>query len=246
MSRSGFIASLRVSELRRLFDDRYPAGIPDDDAGRDDVELMLCHMVQLRDAPFAIDNFIAAKAPWLTLAELEAVKQRVSTSGHLFTADQLAARLSLTFDDRRRLGITTIGAVDKSASQRAEIQREKHREREKRRRRAEQRQLRRGPVVSKRALVVLDELPPCDWHSVAYLQGELISHPAFAGVGGPSMRKIIARALKELEAQRLVTTEKRPGARGLSVLYATRDERTARKTVPRDNDGDKVTCEALK
>lgn len=242
MSRSGFIASLRVKELRRLFDDRYPAGIPDDDAGRDDVELMLCHLAQLRDAPFAIDNFLAAKAPWFSSAGVDAA----GLSRHRLTADALAARLGLTFDDRTRLGITTIGAVDRDARQRAEIQREKHRERERRRRRAEQRQARGRLPVSERSMAVLVELPPHGWHSVAELQDALTAHRAFAGVAEQSMRKVIARALKELEAERLISTEKRPGTRGLTVLYATRDERTARKSVPGDNDRDTVPCVALK
>jgi hypothetical protein len=246
MSRTGFIVSVRVKELRRLFDDRYPFGLSNDDAGRDDVELMLCHLAQLSNAPFAVDNFLDAKAPWMAAGEREAAKQLAATGNRCFTADELAVRLGLTYADRCRLGITTIGAIDKDARQREEIQREKHRERARQRRRAERRQMRRRPPVSERSMVVFLEMPPHGWHAVSCLQDELLGHKAFAGVSKSSMRKVIARAFKELEAQLLIRTETRPGQRGLPVLFATRDERTARQTVPGDSDGDKVPCEALK
>ena len=116
------LATLRVAELGHLFSDRYGRGgqdyvLPDDDSGRDDAYLMCCHLANCPDAPEGIRRaWLRAHAPWLSKDERNGLLARPALK---WSADKLAERIGLTFQERQRLHIRTIGAIDMNKEQRA-------------------------------------------------------------------------------------------------------------------------------
>jgi hypothetical protein len=113
------IATLRVAELNRLFNDRYRGGLlPDDDDGRDSLEIMIDHLAMVADPYSRIEQWARRWAPWLDRAELERLAAKAVARPIRWTADKLAARLNLHIEERDRLKINTIGAVDLNAEQR--------------------------------------------------------------------------------------------------------------------------------
>jgi hypothetical protein len=119
------IAALRVAELNREFTDRYGGEIlPDDDAGRDDVVLMLNHLARRSGYPLQrIAYWLDHRAPWLIGDERQAVVAAVLANPLRYRADTLAAKIGLTAERRARLCIRTIGAVDQTAAERKEARR---------------------------------------------------------------------------------------------------------------------------
>lgn len=222
MSRPGNVASLRVGELARIFTHRYGSKLPDDDAGRDDVALMLSHLAHLPNATARMNHFLELRAPWMNRDEREAVKQLAVTGNARWNADELAMRLGLNFAERTALRITTIGAIDADAGQRAEIQKAKHRERERVRR--QRKAVKLGcPELSERERATYHNLHPFGWHALSSLLPHIAVHPAFSKVPPQDLRKVGNRALKALQQKGFIKLETRPGARGLQVLFATRD-----------------------
>jgi hypothetical protein len=131
------IASLRVSELSRLFSARYGEVLPDDDAGRDDAVLMVHHLGQLTGDPRPrIMGFIELRCPWMPIAEAKALLLEVIDKPRRWRADKLAWRLRLTHADRATLKITTIGSVDKPKSSRWRERQDRARLAKERKRRA--------------------------------------------------------------------------------------------------------------
>ena len=127
------IASLRLRDLGALFRDRYRGDVlPDDDAGRDDLYIALHHLAQVPRADAGtLASYIALHAPWMEAAEIEILVSTVLAAPRRWRADTLAWRLRMTAADRRRLAITTIGAIDLSRSAREALRRQLDRERKK-------------------------------------------------------------------------------------------------------------------
>jgi hypothetical protein len=129
------MAVQRVAELQKLFAHLYGDGsseayvLPDDDAGRDNAFIMICHLALCPVAPrWRRLNWLKAHAPWMPAREqMKLLNRRVLT----FKADTLALRLGVTFAMRQRLGFRTIGAYDVTRTMRdiwvAREQREKDR-----------------------------------------------------------------------------------------------------------------------
>jgi hypothetical protein len=137
--RVGSIVGLRVRDLELVFADRYGAALPDDDAGRDDLLVMAHHLARYASGSSfeRIHAWAASWAPWCDADELDPLCDRVLAKSIRWRADTLGQRLGLTDADRTRLGITTIGAVDCTAEERAVRRREgKRLDREARRRAA--------------------------------------------------------------------------------------------------------------
>ena len=131
------VAPKRVEELNRLFAWRYGGEdyvLPDDDAGRDDAYVMCCHLARCPNAPPIIRRrWLAKHAPWLTPKEVDRLLQRRVLK---WKADKLAQRVGLTHAVRQRLGIRTIGAIDKTREERKVMARQLRTDRERARRRA--------------------------------------------------------------------------------------------------------------
>lgn len=114
---------LRIAELERFFVDTYGGRrLPDDDAGRDDLRLMLDHLAQI-DAD-CCRAWIARWCPFLADAEIEKAIARAGI-GRRWKADALARELGLTDATRTKLKIKTIGAVDCNKAQRLARRRRK-------------------------------------------------------------------------------------------------------------------------
>jgi hypothetical protein len=134
------ITLIRMRELERIFEVRYGRYLPDDDAGREDAEILAHHIAQLRgEVTTHIQNWLRMWAPWMREAEAKALIARVSSRPLKFTSDNLGGRLRLTMAERKALDITTIGSHELTKAQRAELRKRKkaEAERERRRRRAE-------------------------------------------------------------------------------------------------------------
>lgn len=106
------LLALRMRDLATLFRSRYGVTLPDDDAGRDDLEIAINHLACVAYPKAAIAHWIEIWAPWLTSAENHDILARVMPHPMRWKADALAWRLGLTMEERMTLGITTIGAID--------------------------------------------------------------------------------------------------------------------------------------
>jgi hypothetical protein len=137
-TRQAPFATIRCRELERIFRDRYGPVLPDDDAGRGDAEIMLQHIArkQAGDRQWLMEDYLDQSAPWLKGKERAALIRRVFRKPLSYRADTLAAMIGLTFARRRRLGITTIGAIDMSLEQREKLNREHDRDYQRDKRRA--------------------------------------------------------------------------------------------------------------
>jgi hypothetical protein len=116
--------------MYRWFADRYAAIgeiLPDDDAGRDDLVLMLHHLAGVRNDVARMRRLAAAWAPWLPSQELGEIIAAVLAKPLRFKADTLARRLGVTAADRVRLKLWTIGAIDETSEQRQKARRERAR-----------------------------------------------------------------------------------------------------------------------
>ena len=130
------IVALRLNDLARLFRARYGITLPDDDAGRDDLELVAHHIAALPQAARRFQLWAELWAPWLTVGEMRQIAGKAFASPRPWTADQLAWRLRLTREDRMTLGITTIGAVDHAKAARTKRRKERDRQRKRQARQA--------------------------------------------------------------------------------------------------------------
>jgi hypothetical protein len=125
------INRLRISELERFYRDRYGGVLPDDDAGRDDLEIA-AHHIAIRGGDVWRNILAWARrwAPWMSGEEAVALAERIEAKPRKFSADELAQRLGLTDAKRTMLGIRTIGAIDVSAKDRAKRRKKGRRQRD--------------------------------------------------------------------------------------------------------------------
>jgi hypothetical protein len=131
---------LRLRELEIIFWSRHPQHrrlLSDDDAGRDDAMMALQHMAGLTIDPRGrMASWLATWAPWMLPGEAAGLIERAIAEPTRYRADTLARRLNLHLAERTRLGITTIGAVDKPKEQRLAERKERNRLAKEKRRRA--------------------------------------------------------------------------------------------------------------
>jgi len=130
------LVTLRLHDLARIFRHRYGLTLPDDDAGRDDLEVAINHLASLARPRKHMIDWIDLWAPWLTGKEQRQIIGDAIANPQHWKADQLAWRLKLTAEERRMLGVTTIGAIDENKAARTKRRRKLERERKARARRA--------------------------------------------------------------------------------------------------------------
>ncbi len=130
-------ATIRCSQIERLFVDRYGATLPDDDAGRDDAEIMLNHIgrKQVGDREWLMNDWLERWAPFIKGEERDDMIRKALLNPKRYRADVLGRKLGLTYAVRERLGLTMIGCIDVNAEQREEIQKVKDKKRKAKRRR---------------------------------------------------------------------------------------------------------------
>lgn len=132
------LAAIRAAELTRLYQARYPGGqLPADDFGETAARIAIYHIAKLRDATRRMSRWLDRWAPWAGDAGHERLINDALTCPLRYKADKLAWKLKVTAEERQRLGLRTIGAIDQSAEQRAAIAKERRAQRARDRRRAE-------------------------------------------------------------------------------------------------------------
>lgn len=123
------IVPLRLRDFATLFRSRYGLQLPDDDAGRDDLEPVIHHFAKLPDAGRRIALWLEQWAPWMTLAEQRAAITQGIATCRAWSADQLAWRYRVTLEQRTVLGLTTIGAIDCGKGERTKRRKARERKR---------------------------------------------------------------------------------------------------------------------
>lgn len=141
------MSTLRCAELERLFDHRYRGdALPDDDAGRGDVRIMVHTLGRRSDPIQRIDAWLARRAPWFAGEERDRLITAVMDNPLRWRADTLGRMLGLTTADRTLLKIRSIGPIDSTAAERNEARRLKSIERKRLKRRSAGKPL-RGDIV---------------------------------------------------------------------------------------------------
>jgi hypothetical protein len=158
------VRRLRYGALLKLFRHRYGHQFPDDDAGRDDLFVLLC-VVSL--APSASDKKVAHTislwAPWMLpweAAEYVEHINRLTLFDRMPAAKILGERLNLTNAERERLKLWPIKPVDMSVEQLIEQRKTKDKERKKARRRA----LGAKPRATSAKLWEAEGIPRSTWY----------------------------------------------------------------------------------
>jgi hypothetical protein len=125
--RTGSLVGIRVAELERVMRDRYGEQLPDDDAGRDDLFVILNHAAYYADAKPRMLAAAASWAPWINADALDDLIADITARPLRWRADSLAKRLGVTDEQRTRLALRTIGAIDVTAEQRQKRRKERDR-----------------------------------------------------------------------------------------------------------------------
>jgi hypothetical protein len=118
--RSEMIRRLRLSNLRKLFRNRYGPTLPDDDAGREDLHELLLPISLGPHADIKMSNAIEVWAPWMHEHEASQIIEQINRTPprqRKPTARQLGKRLQLTNVERERLKLWTIAPHDMSPQQ---------------------------------------------------------------------------------------------------------------------------------
>jgi hypothetical protein len=138
MSELETIRRLLVGDLRRVLRHRYGATLPDDDAGRDDLMLLLRLAAVCRTEPREkMQHEVELYAPWATAAEAEQWIddfQRLDPRRVWLGGKELGERLNVTNAEREGLKAWRIVPVDISPDDLAEQRKAKDRERKRRKR----------------------------------------------------------------------------------------------------------------
>jgi hypothetical protein len=131
------MSTLRTAELDRLFDHRYRRdALPDDDAGRGDIRIMLHTLGRRSDPIQRIDAWLARRASWFVGEDRDRLIEAVMDNPLRWRADTLGRMLGLTTAERAALKIRTIGPIDSTAAERKEARKRKSIERKRAIRRA--------------------------------------------------------------------------------------------------------------
>jgi hypothetical protein len=141
------IRRLRLGDLRRLLRARYGHTLPDDDAGRDDLELLLMLSFERHHS-----NVVSLWAPWMPTAEAErliASVRSVPPSMRTPSTRVLGKRVRLINADRDRIGIRQIAACDVTEEERVELRKAKRRASASKRRQSVPRQVYEGNSINK-------------------------------------------------------------------------------------------------
>ena len=130
---------MRVREITRWFEHRYGDSLPDDDAGRGDLDLFVNYLVQVnRHNPInAAVREARLWAPWLSHADARRMADRAIAHPIKFKADTIAEKLGATDAIRTAFRFTTIGACDLTHAERNKATRKRRTDTKREKRRAE-------------------------------------------------------------------------------------------------------------
>jgi hypothetical protein len=147
----GAVHRVRLGHVRRLLLHRYGPKLPNDDAGADDLRILLhvkaqCYVPKRREQ--ALLSEIELSAPWMTNVTAAALAAEIAAKPMRLKADTLGRMLNLDWMTRERLRLWQIGAVDDDAEGRKRRRKQRHAERMWRKRRAEGRADRQAYLAS--------------------------------------------------------------------------------------------------
>jgi hypothetical protein len=145
MSRWAAVHRVRLGQVRRLLRDRYGAALPDDDAGLEDLRILLhikaaCYAPERREQALASE--IAVMAAWMADAKAIKLAAEIAPSPMKLKADTLGRMLDVDWQTRERLKLWQIGAANMPSDIRQIRRRQRDAERKARQRRAEGRKTR--------------------------------------------------------------------------------------------------------
>ena len=134
------IGRLRIGDLNKLFGDRYGGGrvayeFPDDDAGREDLEIIAHHYAI--NNPHKLPSIIKLRAPWMEIDEVCHLVEQINTYPRQWRAETLGRKLRVTKAEWQRLRLRTIAPVGMTKAERLEDTKIRHRLRMRTRRRRE-------------------------------------------------------------------------------------------------------------
>jgi hypothetical protein len=219
------LAHLRWRELIRLLRHRYGVVMPDTDAARRDLELLLNYAVLTGKK---VQHQVDLWAPWLDEDEADhiAAHQRAV----LHRADDLARRLDLKYCDRQVLAITTIGSVDVDQAERERLRCQRRNEAKQQKRAAKQQQEKAVQTYT------ADNLPPKEQKVLARIDGAEIAVPdlirrvanlkEFKKLASPRWK--VHQIVDRLVAAGLVTDRYAPGPKGMPVRHVSRRQQPSR------------------
>ena len=138
MSKAETIRRLLVGDLRRIFRHRYGVTLPDDDAGRDDLMLLLLPISLCRKAAMEKMQYqIEVIAPWMPDTDAEQLIDQIMRLPLWYrrpSVKEIGERIRLTNAERERLKAWRIAPVDMTAADLAEQRKAKERARKRRNR----------------------------------------------------------------------------------------------------------------
>ena len=133
------IRRLRHGALLRLFRHRWGHVLPDDDAGRDDLWLLVTNAsLAVAEPQKKMHHVIEMWAPWMSSEEREAYVAHVwglDRYERIQTGEELGKQLGLANADREALKLWPFKPIDKTDKEVAELKRERERARRERKRR---------------------------------------------------------------------------------------------------------------
>jgi hypothetical protein len=122
----------RLGHVRRLLRHRYGPVLPDDDAGYEDLRILLhvkANACKPENRVRMLLNEIETSAPRMSSVKARGIAEEIAAKPLKVTSDWLGKQLNVDADTRDRLRIWQIGAVDLDAAGRKERRRQRDRER---------------------------------------------------------------------------------------------------------------------
>lgn len=134
--RSRGMAAFRLSELSRWLDDEFGAGVELEPCDRSEtiIRVFVHHLMSLAQGPRRTSAWFHRYAPWLSLRDQEYLISEATYCPLKWSADKLAWKLRIKDEQRSRLKLKTIGAIDCNKDQRKARDRKRRADREKARR----------------------------------------------------------------------------------------------------------------
>lgn len=218
---------LRVAELRRLCRDRYPSGkMLDNDLGRALLYVIIRHMVSFCEQN--IRPFAEVWAPWASDGQITSFIDAAKAQGREISAEEAGRAISLTSEERRRLGITSMRPADKNEEEfhnwRREWKRAADRRRQRRRREIQKNAcLRRECELSERQATLYVFLGR-RWRGVARLVRAARRMAVFEALSEGSLRVTVHRVLDELESRGLIESRQGTGVRSFKPREVRRKD----------------------
>jgi hypothetical protein len=134
------IGTQRIGDLNKLFARRYGGNresyvFPDDDAGLEDLKILLHHYAL--NNPLAMPRIIELRAPWMNEAAAARLLEQIEAFPQKWRADTLGRKLNLTGAEWRTLRLRTIAPVDMTRQERVAFSQALAQKRRQARRRAQ-------------------------------------------------------------------------------------------------------------